>query len=597
MRLRTITVGLGGALLAGSVIAAAELPAAGRGVRDLWIHPRGDQFDPKLHYKDAGGELYYHEENEIEGALADFEVEQERPLRISIGLGPQLFAKARASKGELRPVFLWDSNGDGQVDRSVAGRIDDDRAVFETDLLDVDPNTTRWQIGVRYGAGGEGEAGLNNRYLASMDSTELLARLPQRPPTADVAERRAPGLLIFKYNHAAGFFDFEAFLADPAAFEESFDALTKAADTDDWTVEEAQQGRLVTHFESEDLFIVRTTEGLALDVEWGDVPLQTYLSDRLHARADADGCLNSRDVALVSEDGSPAVVPQRILYCPGASFAFFEAPDGYEVGLSARNGSLYEHTEAGTSTLDNLRLYGKQVYPRSPSSRATGSVLGNIGASFAAAGQDLGDLGRHAVAGETRVDMHQGTRAYRVSPLSAVPFALFDLVRGKPLGAAGRIVTGVESGVQTAADVVSATNNAVVVPLVQLGVGATVSPASADGVGDTIGATTSAFAKNLPGSERSLDAWNPISVPRHDRAFNPSAYTRTDTQLNIDRLLTVIDAVGLGAILSHNHDNTGGGPRSGDGGGAPPGGGGGGGGGAGGGGGVTPPPPPPGCRY
>jgi hypothetical protein len=187
-------------------------------------------------------------------------------------------------------------------------------------------------------------------------------------------------------------------------------------------------------------------------------------------------------------------VPQKILYCPQRAFAFFELPDGYEVELTAvSGGALLDATEAGTSTRDNLRLYAREVNPRSASRRATGSVAGNVGASFADAGADMVDFGRHAFVGETRTHQHEGTRAYRVSPLTALPFALYDLVRLRPVHAAGRIVTGVESGVQTVADL-----NALVVPLAQLTVGAALSPAAADSVGDATGVVTATFARNFP---------------------------------------------------------------------------------------------------
>ena len=57
-------------------------------------------------------------------------------------------------------------------------------------------------------------------------------------------------------------------------------------------------------------------------------------------------------------------------------------------------------------------------------------------ASYAAAGEDLVDLGRHAVVGETRTHQHEGTRSYRVSPLAMLPFAVYDLVRLEPVSAA-----------------------------------------------------------------------------------------------------------------------------------------------------------------
>jgi hypothetical protein len=529
--------------------ASAGLAQTSPRPRDLWIHPRGEAFQPELHYKDPAGELFYHAENDLEGALSDFTVEGLQPLRISIGVGRQLFARAAQARGSVRPVFLWDSDGDGKVDRSLAGRIEGQRAVFEAPL-EIDLVQTRWQIGLRFIAGGEGDRALDRRYLASFGSGAVRAKLLAAPPPP-VAAAPPPGLSIAKRSAGAPF-DFDAFLAAPERGAREFTPLTREADGDAWTIAE-DGGRLVAHFEQDDLFVVRATGGAELEVRWGDLPLERYLSENLRARADASGCYNTRDVALASEDGSPAAVPQRILYCPERAFAFFELPDGYEVELAAvADGARLDETEGGTSTRDNLRLYAREVNPRSASSRATGSVLGNVRASFADVGSDLADLGRHAVVGETRTHQHEGTTAYRVSPLSALPFAVYDLVRLQPTRAAGQIVTGVESGVQTVADLTSAAHNAVVVPLVQLSVGAAFSPEAADGVGDATGVLTATVARNLPASERTLDAWNPLSVPRHDRGYAPGAYTRTDAQLNIDRLVSVLDGIALGAVINHN---------------------------------------------
>lgn len=582
---RTIALGTLCCFATAALIAQAVDP----NTRDLWVHPRGDAYEPKVHYKAPTGELFYHAENDIEGTLDDFRVEQQRPLRLSIGLGRQLVERARAGRGALRPVFLWDSNGDGKVDRSSAGRIVDGRAVFEPPD-EVDLTRAYFQIGVRFVAEADGDRSLDRRYLASVDSKSLAAKLPKTPDVAAAPVEPPPGLQILKHRGDTPF-DFEAFLADPGAHVPEFDALTRAADADDWTVDE-DGGRLVTHFERDDLFIVRATGGLGLEVLWGDLPLESYLRENLKAEPDDAGCYNTRDVALVSENGKKPAVPQRILYCPGQAFAFFDAPDGYEAGIAAtRAEERIDATEAGTSVRDNLRLYAKEINPRSASSRATGTVGGNLLASFTAAGDDLLDLGRHAFVGETRTHQHEGTESYRVSPVQMLPYAVYDLARLKPGAALGRIFTGLESGVQTVADAVSAANNAVVVPLAQVTVGPAVSPSAADSVGDGFGVVTSAVAKNLPASERMQGAWNPLSFTRHDRAYAPSGYTRTDTQLNIDRLLSVLDAYAIGAVIEHNHND--GHHHSGDGDGGSGGGGDGGGGGGGGGGGPPPTDPPP----
>jgi hypothetical protein len=83
-----------------------------------------------------------------------------------------------------------------------------------------------------------------------------------------------------------------------------------------------------------------------------------------------------------------------------------------------------------------------------------------------------------------------------------------------------------------------------------------------------------------------MGAWGPMSFVRHDNAYTPSAHTRTDTELNIDRLVSVLDAVAIGAVINHNNNRSSGrsGGDNGGGGNDTPGGTGGGGGGGGGGG-------------
>jgi hypothetical protein len=352
-------------------------------------------------------------------------------------------------------------------------------------------------------------------------------------------------------------FDFAEFAENPARYIEDFEALTRQKDADDWTAD-GPDGRLVTHFDREDLFIVRTRGDFTLDVEWGDMPIVSFLEEYLHVRPNPDGCYSTLHAGLTNDDGSPAVSPHRVLYCPEESVALFDAPDGYQIGLSAlREAEVHERTDVGTSIADNVRLYVREIYPRSPSRRATGSVTGNIRAGFTDARKDLKDALHHAITGTREANIHTGRKGYRASPLSAVPRALLSLVRLKPAGAIPELVTGIESAVKAGADVVSAVDNAVLNPILQLTVGTVATPEAADTGGEWIGAFTQSAVKNLPFGERSMDALSPVSLWRHNRAFQPADYTRTDTQLNIDRVMTVANLVTISAIRKHNDDSHG----------------------------------------
>jgi uncharacterized membrane protein YgcG len=522
--------------------------------RDLWIHPRGEVYDAARHYRDAKGELYYEAENDLEYTLGDVSINPGRILQVRVDLGPDVFEVIERSKGSLLPVILYDRDGDGSVDRTIRGRVEGREALFDAPELErLDLRRIYWQLGVRYVAGDDGDPSLDGRYLASIDSPR--ARVAYRNIDELPAVGAGPGLVIMKHVEGTPF-DFAEFVQHPARYVEDFLPLTRHDDEDDWTVDD-RDGRLVTHFDREDLFIVRAVGGLELDVEWGDMPLVAFLEDYLDVPPDAESCYSSLATRLVNHDGSPVTSPQRVFYCPGDQVAFFEAPDGYQIGLSAKRGSeLVERTEAGTSVGDNIRLYMRQVNPRSPSVRSTGTVSGNIRAGLRDAGADVKDVLDHTVTGSYSEDIHTGRSGYRASPVTAVPRALWSLVRLRPGDALGEIATGAGSAVDATADVVSAVNNVLVNPVLQIAVGHVASPRSADRVGEFLGALSMAAARNLPGGERSMDALSPLSAWRHNRAFEPTRYTRTDTQLNIDRAMTLIDLAAIDAIERHNDDSS-----------------------------------------
>lgn len=581
------------ALLCSTTFALACLALVATGekrdpARDLWIHPRGDAYDPERHYRDLAGELYYHAENDIARGLGTVAVHGGSSPRVTADLGADLWEFVERNSGSLQPVLHFDSDGDGRVDRTLRGRIEGRGALFETpELAKIDWRHGRWQLGVVYRAGTGGLPQLDGRYLASVDSRGAKVAFPRIEELAQVGAGPEPGLLIFKHREGAPI-DLADFARNPARYLADFDELTRAEDADDWSAE-GGKGRLRTHFDREDLLLVRTAGEATLDVEWGDMPLVAFFEKRLAVRPDADGCYSTLESALVGEDGRHAVVPHRLLYCPEDSLALFDAPDGYQIFLSARVGSeSIERTMAGTSILDNVRLYAREIYRRSPRTRATGTVSGNLRNGFADAGRDVVDMGRHLITGSWRRNLHTGQTEHRSSALAAVPMFLWNLALLKPVAAAGELVEGVQSGIQVAADGVSAVNNAVVNPLLQTTAGLAVSPGAADTAGHWFGALTQAAAQNLPASERSSDALNPFSLWFHNRAFSPVAYTRTDTQLNIDRAFTIANIVGLNAILAHggggnSRGSSGGNPGGGSGGGAGSGSSGGLGGGAGGG--------------
>jgi uncharacterized membrane protein YgcG len=241
----------------------------------------------------------------------------------------------------------------------------------------------------------------------------------------------------------------------------------------------------------------------------------------------------------------------------------------------------FEYTEAGTSIMDNLRLYVNEINPRRPSARATDTIGGNIRAGFSDAEDDLVDAMRHGFTGRYEKNLHTGRVEYHPSPFTAVPLAMASIVRWQPLAvtrtsfsatepavrmldAIQILFAGAESAVRMGGDLVSAVSNGVLNPVFQSTVGLA-SPGAADLVGDSIGAVAQAAVKNLPFGERSIDALSPMSLLHHDRAFAPALYTRTDLQLNIDRAFTIMDMAAINAIRNHNesNDSDGGGQESG----------------------------------
>jgi hypothetical protein len=547
--------------------------AAGK-LRDLWIHPRNEAFDPALHYRAPNGELFYHAENDLGVGLDSIFVHGGAEPKVTALLGKDIWSYVAKNGGEILPVVLYDSDGDGKVDRTLRGRIEGQTAVFDgAQVGEVDWRERRWQMGIRYSAGATGKASDDRRYLASVEGNEAKVHYPRiesLPPVSEAPpETVVAGLVI--YEHIEGKpFDVALMAREPGRYMGDFVELTPAKDADPWTMEEKDDGVLRTRLDQEELFLVRTRGDATLGVEWGDMPLAQYMTERLHVTPDADGCLSTMESRIQGDDGQHAPVPNRILYCPEAQMALFDAPPGYQIGLTAMQGEeAIAFTEASTTILDNVRLYGRQVYPRSPNARGTGTVAGNLKASFADSGQDVLDMGRHLVTGTTRTNIHTGQEEKRTSLLMAVPMLVVGLVKLDPLQGGADFVEGVSSGVQVAADGVSAVNNAVINPLLQTTVGLA-SPAAADSAGHFTGAVTQAWAQNLPGSERTFDALNPMSLWYHNRAFKPTAYTRTDTQLNIDRLISIANMVGIyGIVTTANGGGGGGGGGGGNGGGAP----------------------------
>jgi len=573
--------------------------------KDLWIHPRNEPFNDSVHYQAQDGEVFYKAENDLGRALGDISlVRGDRPL-VTVTIGGDIFDKVAQSNGALRPVLLWDNDGDGRVDRSAAGRLEGNLAIFDSPrLADVNLELTRWQLGVKYIAGASGDRALDGRYLASVesddaniafvrdDAIEVEELAEEAPPAEPPAPQVAPGLVILKHR-ADRPFDLAGFADDPTRYIEDFDRLSRTEDGDDWTAKapESEDGRLLTHFGEEDLFIVRTEGGATLEVEWGDMPMVAFFEFYLEVEPDADGCYNSLNSGLVNPDGSPVQVPHRFFYCPNESVALMDIPDGYEVGLTAVVGNQFiERTGGGNSTWDNVKLYAQEIYPRSPLRRATGSVTGNIRAGFVDAGQDLKDMFQFAVTGTRPKSIHTGQEVYQASPITAVPRALWRLAKLQPLNAIDELATGVDSVVQVGASAVSAVDNTVLNTVLQGTVGTVGSPEAADSTGHWIGALTMSAAQNLPGGERSFDAYSIDGVLHHNRGFEPLRYTRTDLQLNVDRVMTAVDAAIIANASDDSSDDDGAADDDGGNGGDD----GGGGNGGGGGGNNNPPAPPPG---
>lgn len=193
-------------------------------------------------------------------------------------------------------------------------------------------------------------------------------------------------------------------------------------------------------------------------------------------------------------------------------------------------------SKISTSIRDNLRLYEDQVFPRRAGTRDTGTLRGNI------------DAGRHAVTGTYPYNIHTGQSAYRPSLVTGPPLALWSLGKLKPLDARDHLMGGLAAGVDSIYDLTSAFHNGVANPVLQSSVGLASIDAAND-TSDAIGTVVMAATQNLPLGERSVDALSPNSFIHHDRAYAAPYYTRTDTQLNIDRLAA--DVVSLNAIRRH----------------------------------------------
>ena len=402
-------------------------------------------------------------------------------------------------------------------------------------------------MGIRYEAGREG-VGVPTTAAISRRSTErcahvLFPRVDELPPVS--AAPVPAGLVIFEHREGKPF-DLAAMARQPGLYMADFDELTPAPDADDWTVEQKSRGRLRTHLDDEELFLVRTRGDATLAVVWGDMPLEQYLRERLAVSPDADGCLSSmesqpagrRRRARARAEPHP-VLPAGVDGPLRRAARLSDRALGH-AGRAVARAHRSEHHDPRQPA--PLRPPGLPAQSEHALHRRR--VAGNLRASFADSGQDVLDMGRHLVTGTTRENIHTGQLEKRTSLLAAVPMLVIGVARLEPVQGGKDFVEGIQSGVQVAADAVSATNNAVINPLLQITLGLA-SPDAADDAGHFTGAVTQAWAKNLPGSERSMDALNPLSLWYHNRAFKPTAYTRTDTQLNIDRLVSIANIFGV----------------------------------------------------
>ena len=220
---RMIAMGAVCCFAAGAVIAQAvdpKTPGSGPGTpRDLWIHPRGASYDPKLHYRDTTGELYFHAENEIRGSLSDLRVVQQKPLRLSVAMGPA--ARGTRTRGSREPApRLPVGIHAGRQDRPLDRRHDRGRA---RDLRAAGRRRRRARGTGRSASASRparrASRALDRRYLASVDSGDVVAKLPEDARRGGGARllRRGRARPRGLQAHVETPFDFDAFLADPSA--------------------------------------------------------------------------------------------------------------------------------------------------------------------------------------------------------------------------------------------------------------------------------------------------------------------------------------------------------------------------------------------
>ncbi len=258
------------------------LVASGKGaalLRDLWIHPRGEVYDPKLHDKAPTGELFFRAENDLGKGLEAIAVHGGSEPRVTAELGADLWSFVAQHGGSLVPVVLYDSNGDGRVDRTLRGVITDQTASFSgARVADVDWRARHWQMGIRYEAGAKGLAKDDRRFLASVDGESARVRFPE---IAELPSVSAPPVVarLEIFEHIEGRpFDLAAMATEPDRQMADFVELTPAPDADAWSVNEKGRGVLRTRLDGEQLFLVRTRGDATLGVVWGDMPLEQYLS-------------------------------------------------------------------------------------------------------------------------------------------------------------------------------------------------------------------------------------------------------------------------------------------------------------------------------
>lgn len=239
---------------------------------------------------------------------------------------------------------------------------------------------------------------------------------------------------------------------------------------------------------------------------------------------------------------------------PGDNHFVGALPPSYHIRFVATDGQSVNSIETGTSVLNQLVQYVKEINPDNASDRNTNNLLDNIALGWRYAGRNLEYFLRSLTIGYRTVDIHSGKLISHRGTLDSLVKLVPDLLQGEfrtTLTNLSRIPGGI---VDAWGYLLSAISNSIINSVTHLTVGFA-SPSAASYATDAVGTLLQIHAKNLPFGERSIGVLSPRTYIDWRCAHCTPSYTGTPLQKSIDFVATAGQAFAIYKLVFEKDSN------------------------------------------